>query len=337
MKITVQYDDIREFEFKPGTTLTEYLQLTQGDVKNRFLSGSPLVDCNCPACDNVKRNEAFSKFGLKYQECSNCKTLYVSPRPDEQAIDDYYRDSNARVFWNQHLLTETEAKRREKLFKPRVQWIIETVEEYFPAARRFTSINSVHSPFLQELIDSDYFKETNIVSPRADLSHVNCEKDGIEVVNDLTSAFSRSTDAVTLFEVIDRLSDVDAFAGALEKLLVPGGLCFLTTISISGFDLQVLWDKSNSIFPPDRMNVLSTEGLMTLFERHGFECIELSTPGLLDVQIVANACKENTSIEIPRFIRYLIDQRSDDTLQTFQEFLQMNQLSSFTRAVFQKK
>lgn len=337
MKTTVQYDDIREFEFKPGATLTSYLQLTQDDVKSYFLSRSSLVDCGCPACLGDERSEAFSKFGLKYQECSNCKTLYVSPRPDENAIDEYYRKSKAREFWNQHLLTETEAKRREKLFKPRVQWIIETVEEYFPSAQRFSSINSVHPPFLQELIENDYFKKIRIVTPRADLSHVSCEKDGVQVVNDAIGAFSNPTDAVTLFEVIDRLSDVNAFAGALEKMLVPGGLCFLTTISISGFDLQVLWDKSNSIFPPDRMNVLSTEGLVLLFERHGFECIELSTPGLLDVQIVANAYKENASIEIPRFVRYLIDQRDNDALQTFQEFLQMNRLSSFTRAVFQKK
>jgi len=337
MKTTVQYDDIREFEFKPGTTLTTYLQLTQDDVKSYFLSGLSLVDCDCPACLSDERSEAFSKFGLKYQECSNCKTLYVSPRPDEKAIDEYYRKSNAREFWNQHLLTETEAKRREKLFKPRVQWIIETIEEYFPSAQRFSSINSIHPPFLQELIENEFFKEIRIVTPRVDLSHVSYEKTGVQVVEDSIGSLSDKADAVTLFVVIDRLSDVDAFVGALERVLVTGGLCFLTTISISGFDLQVLWDKSNSIFPPDRMNVLSTEGLMTLFERHGFECIELSTPGLLDVQIVANAYKENASIEIPRFVRYLIDQRDSDTLQAFQEFLQMNRLSSFTRAVFQKK
>ena len=337
MKTTVQYDDIREFEFKPGTTLNTYLQLTQNDVNTFFLSGSFLVDCGCPACLSQKRSEAFLKFGLKYQECSNCKTLYVSPRPNEKAIDEYYRKSEAREFWNQHLLTETEAKRREKLFKPRVHWIIETVEEYLPAAQRFSSINTVHPPFLQELIESDYFKDIRIIAPRADLSHISCEKDGVQVVGNSIDTFSDTTDAVTLFEVIDRLSDVDSFVDALEKMMVSGGLCFLTTISISGFDLQVLWDKSNSIFPPDRMNVLSTEGLMILFERHSFECIELSTPGLLDVQIVANAYKENASIEIPRFVRYLIDQRGSDTLQTFQEFLQINRLSSFTRAVFQKK
>ncbi len=109
----------------------------------------------------------------------------------------------------------------------------------------------------------------------------------------------------------------------------PGGLCFLTSISISGFDLQVLWNNSNSIFPPDRMNVFSIEGLTALLERHGFECIELSTPGLLDVEIVANAYRQNPSMRLPRFVKYMLDKRDSETYQSFQEFLQRNRLSSF--------
>jgi len=137
--------------------------------------------------------------------------------------------------------------------------------------------------------------------------------------------------------VIDRLSDVGGFFGALERAMVPGGLCFLTTISISGFDLQVLWEKSHSIFPPDRMNAFSIQGLTALVERHGFECIELSTPGILDVQIVASALRENPQLELPRFVKYLLTNRDAEAQQSFQEFLQMNRMSSFVRAVLRKK
>lgn len=337
MKTTVRYDDIREFELKPGSALTTYLQLTQSDVKEYFLSGSPLSESNCPACLNSERNEAFTKFGLKYWECSHCKSLYISPRPAESTIDEYYQKSEARRFWAQQFLPETESKRREKLFKPRVQWIIDTVEEYFPSAQRVTSINDIHPPFIAELIESSYFKEINIINPKTGLKQINNEQQEVRLIEDSFEDIPTPSDAVTLFEVIDRLADVEAFFNTLEKMLVPGGLCFLTTISISGFDLQVLWEKSSSIFPPDRINVLSTEGLMLLFERHGFECIELSTPGLLDIQIVANAYKKDPQLNLPRFVKYLLENRDIDALQSFQEFLQMNRLSSFTRIAAQKK
>jgi len=339
MKTIVQYDDIREVELKPSTPLNTYLKLTQEDVKAYFLEGAELSDCNCPACLTGESNEGFVKFGLHYRECASCKTLYLSPRPEEATIDEYYRSSKARRFWEEQLSTATGAKRREKLFKPRVQWIIETIEEYLPSARRFASINTIHQPFLEELIESNYFKEITILNPKIKLNRLNSQIKKAKLVEQPIASLDRVNFAqgVSLFEVIDRLSDVETFCQALGRILVPGGLCFLTTVSISGFDLQVLWDKSNSIFPPDRINVFSTEGLLTLFERHGFDCIELSTPGLLDVEIVANAYKENPSLVLPRFVKYLLEKRDINAYRSFQEFLQLNRLSSFTRAVLRKK
>jgi len=339
MKTIVQYDDIREFELKPSTPLNTYLKLTQGDVRSYFLGGAALSDCQCPACLSGDRSKSFTKFGLQYWECTGCGTVYVSPRPDDSLINEYYKSSKARQFWNQQLATATEAKRRETLFKPRVQWIIEAVEEYLPSAWRFADINTIHHPFLAELIESDYFREITVLNPKIALEEADYQKRGIRIVEKPIDALPPDNlfDGVSLFEVVDRLSDVDAFFSALEGVIVPGGLCFLTTISISGFDLQVLWERSNSIFPPDRINVPSLEGLVLLSERHGFDCLELSTPGLLDIEVVANAYKEDPSINLPRFVRYILDNRDPGTLQSFQEFLQLNRLSSFTRMVLRKK
>jgi hypothetical protein len=339
MKTIVQHGDLREFELKPSTLLNTYLQLTQSDVKKCFIDGAVLLDCKCPACISGEKGKGFVKFGLRYWECSNCQTLYVSPRPDDSSIDEYYKSSKARKFWNKQFSTATEAIRRDKVFKPRVQWIIETVEEYLPSAKRFSSINAIHRPFLEELIESDYFKEVTIINQRVDLDEASYAKRGVRFIKKSIESvpLGNSVDAVALFEAIDQTSDIDSLFRGVQDMLISSGLCFLTTISVSGFDLQVLWEKSNSIFPPDRINALSIEGLGILFERHGFECIELSTPGLLDIEIVANAYKEDPSINLPRFVKYLLDKRDDDAHQLFQEFLQMNRLSSFARIVLRKK
>ena len=72
------------------------------------------------------------------------------------------------------------------------------------------------------------------------------------------------------------------------------------------------------------------------FESYGFAIRELSTPGQLDLDIVKNAMKDNSNLEVPDFVKYIIGKRDNKTHQSFKEFLQKHRLSSFTRIVLQK-
>jgi hypothetical protein len=100
--------------------------------------------------------------------------------------------------------------------------------------------------------------------------------------------------------------------------------------------LQVLWDKSKSIFPPDRINLISTEGFTKLFEKSGFKIIEISTPGQLDIELVKNELKSNKNLKLPRFISYMLENRDENSRYAFQEFLQRFNLSSHIRIAAKK-
>jgi hypothetical protein len=114
------------------------------------------------------------------------------------------------------------------------------------------------------------------------------------------------------------------------------GLLLLNATSISGFDLQVLWDQSTNIYPPDRINLISSEGLTCAAERHGFQVIEFSTPGMFDVDSVKHGLSNKTGNGETRFLRYLAAHRDADTLHDLQEFLQRHRLSSFVRLALRK-
>jgi hypothetical protein len=115
----------------------------------------------------------------------------------------------------------------------------------------------------------------------------------------------------------------------------PGGYVFISTLGVDGFDIQVLWEKSNSIFPPHHINFLSANGFKHLFERAGLEDVSVTTPGVLDVNIVQNAARRDPAIlESHRFLCNLL--ANDDTAASFQQFLSDNLLSSHTW-VFGKK
>lgn len=336
MKKVVLYDDMREIDFKPNDLLDKYMKITERDVKKYLIKPEPLKECDCPACQSKRDQITFSKFGLDYYECKNCGTLYISPRPGDKAIDDYYKNSRASKYWRETLSKDTETKRRTKIVKPRLQWIIDTVQEHLDRASRYVDINTSNALIVDEIAALETFDEKVIINPR--FAATDNYRHKVKIIEQPTNCciVEDKADVISLFEVIDRSSDINNLLDFLDRILIAGGLCFITTISISGFDLQMLRKESNSIFPPDRINVFSLEGIELLFERHGFECIELSTPGLLDVEIVASALKKNPSLDLPEFIRYLILKRGIDTHQAFQEFLQMNQLSSYVRAVFRK-
>jgi hypothetical protein len=119
--------------------------------------------------------------------------------------------------------------------------------------------------------------------------------------------------------------------------LNKGGLAFLTATSGSGFEIQLLAGRSPSVLPPDRLNLASIEGLRALFREPAWEICEISTPGLLDVEIVKRHLRDsNGDAEWP-FIHYVLRSRGQECHDSLQEFLQTHLLSSFTRLIVRKK
>ena len=82
------------------------------------------------------------------------------------------------------------------------------------------------------------------------------------------------------------------------------------------------------------MNFLSYEGMNTLIHKvGGFEVLEFSTPGGLDVQNV----REKVDLLNNNFVNYLLEERnSEELILSFQDFIQKNCLGSFGRLVLRK-
>jgi len=321
MKNVVFNDTGREIEFKPDRLLDEYRKLTAQDLKAEF-SAATLSPRNCPACLSNQQAKAFDKFGFAYVECRSCGTVYMSPAPRDEAIRQHYLTSASSRFWQDNLSKATEDKRIEKIYAPRLQWILDMTREYLPRAKKLASINDKNKSFVQGLARTAQFEQKLVINPYFEAP-------------DLPGA-RQSVDVVLAFETLDYAADIDRLIGDIKNLLVPGGLSFITTISISGFDQQVLWENSNAIFPPDRINVFSRKGLLQLFGRHGFEVLEYSTPGILDLDVIRHALAKDRDLPIPRFVKNLISEGNEQVFKDFQQFLQVNKLSSFVRILLRK-
>ena len=129
------------------------------------------------------------------------------------------------------------------------------------------------------------------------------------------------------FEVFEHIYSPKNFLTKLNQLIKPDGYIILSTLTISGFDLQILWEKSDSISPPHPINFFSIKGFEKIFQICGFSEINIFTPGVLDVDIFRNAIeKEPSLISSNRFLDKIL--RDEILAKSFQDYLSSNQLSS---------
>lgn len=140
-------------------------------------------------------------------------------------------------------------------------------------------------------------------------------------------SYAETGDLVVCFEVLEHVYDPLGFVRALSQFAKPNGYVMVSTLGVNGFDIQVLWEKSKSIFPPHHINFLSVDGFRRLFSRSGFVEVEVLTPGKLDVDIVRNAYKRDpTVLKGQRYMKALLGDKTKS--ERFQTFLSKNLMSS---------
>ena len=301
MRTVVSVQDLVELEIKPEPLLAEFRELTAKSVDEAFPEPT-LVPVRCPACDADDAALAFTKLGLTYRECHRCSTLYVSPRPPATALQAYYRDSEAAAFWRDRVLAKTGDARMEKLVLPRADWVIEGLAEHARGARTGFDTSANGAP-LRDLLSA----------------------------RGLRFSDQGPADFALAFDALDRAADLPGLIATLRDALRTGGLLFATVPSASGFEVQTLWERSDAVLPPDKLNVPSIDGVRRLFTPPVWEILELSTPGMFDVESVRREVQREPDLPWPRFVRSLALEVDDDDRAAFQEFLQRSRRASFAR------
>jgi Zn ribbon nucleic-acid-binding protein len=333
MKHVVVSSGLQEAEIRPPSLMTEFKRLSIGEAQIYFRSPENLTEVACPACDSKTKVEVFQKEGFAYQQCVDCKSVYVSPRPTQEALDHYYRESKASHFRVEELAKGTAEARRVHLLRSHANWMGRMVDEAGnPEARAYTDIDTNLPQVFEEARMLGLFDRLYSLNPFSPLD-VECESRGAVVVREPVSGQG----AVSAFEKLEHEFSPLGFLKEAASMLVRGGILFFTTRTISGFDLQILWGKAPYIFVPEHLNLLSIDGIHALLERADLELLELSTPGQLDLQLVLHAISGDPTIEIPTFFRYLLNHRDSEAHEDFQSFLQKHRLSSHLRVAAVKR
>jgi hypothetical protein len=312
--------------------LDNYLDLLSKDIKI-MLPKDSLQNASCPVTGEKEVQDSFSKMGMHYQVSQTFGNIYLSPRPTMEILRQFYQESTARKFWLTELWPQTQDVRKEKIIFPQLEWAQGFIAQY-SNERKLLLSEYLANYWGYYKSAKEFFTESNytLVEPLFDPDIANIDVETSYTTNEVEES---SMDAIFLFEALDRSVEPFDLLQKVFNSLKSGGLCFITCLLSSGFEVQVLGQKSEIFVPPERMNLLSYEGMNTLIEKlDGFEILEFSTPGVLDISNVINQPEEMEGFD---FFQYIFRYRKDpELLSSFQDYLQMNRLGTFGRLVLRK-
>jgi hypothetical protein len=328
--------NVTEEEIRPEKIFNEYLRLTALDTVN-FFSKTESYEISCPACGGDKGKEWVKKSLFTYKICPSCHTIYVSPRPTIDSFNAYYTDSPSTKFWASTFYKFTEAARREKLWKPKAEMIKQRILQFGDGipVQYIIDIGGGYGVFDEEITAIMDIKAI-VIEPSVHLAQI-CRDKGLEVVEKfmehiLPDELPTGRKCFVSFELFEHLHNPSFFLETVLNGMKKDDLFIFTTLSGMGIDIQILGEHSKSVSPPHHLNFMNPKSVTALLKRVGFEVLEATTPGVLDIDILKNN-KENIQ---DRFWSNFLEYASEEELAAMQKSISSAGLSSHMMIVCKK-
>jgi SAM-dependent methyltransferase len=322
--------DMKENDIRNPNVHESYLKLVHADSLRFFSDDCQLETVNCPCCGSNAHDKEFEKFGFTYVSCSRCRTLFTNPRPKLQPLEKFYTIAESSRFWVDKFFKPVAEARREKIFKPRANLLRKTLD-----GKRNLLIGDIGAGFglfleeLRKLLPNNKYIS---IEPSPEMAEI-CRSKGIEVLEEIIEKVDcnqYSFDVLCSFELFEHLHTPKTMLEAVYKLLKPGGELHLTTLNGEGFDILIQWKSSKAIFPPHHLNFFNPDSLKLLLESVGFKDIEITTPGVLDWDIVETGQSRN-QCDLEKIWKHIINNKPERCKKELQNWITNNNLSSHMR------
>ncbi len=324
---------MKEEEIRPEKIFNKYLQLAKNDIK-KYFKVAKREPITCPACDR-SGEYAFTKNGFIYEECHECLTLFVSPRPDAESFFEFYEKSDSVNYWASTFYKETAEARRDKIWKPKAKMINDIIKQHGAMSYEIIDIGGGFGMFSQEY-EKEFQEKVTVIEPGHALAAA-CREKGIVVIQNFledikAEQLSSRPKIFVSFELFEHLHSPQNFLKNLLYLMKSGDLFVFTTLSGVGVDIQALQKHSKSVSPPHHINFFNPKSASILLKNTGFDVLDVRTPGKLDIDILTN----NLNKIKDKFWHSFIVQSTEEEKENMQKFISDNGWSSHMLVVCKK-
>ncbi|MBF0329972.1 MAG: class I SAM-dependent methyltransferase [Nitrospirae bacterium] len=316
-----------EDDIRPDALKKDQESYIAQDIAFLHANKKEFVEISCPACGMDNKKTVFTKIGFEYKECSSCRMLYMSPRPTQSILGEFYSKSANYKYFNDYIFPASKEARRKNIFIPRVDKVVSICKEYGVSLNSILEIGAGFGIFCEELAKRNIFAD--IVGLEATDALYETTKDkGFKMYNGILEdvAIQEKFNVVVSFEVIEHVMNPLQHLAKINSLLLDGGVLLMTFPNYDGFDISVLGMESDSI-DHEHLNYFNEKAIKIILENSRFELLHIETPGKLDVELVRKKILSGEFLP-GGFIRNICVDNYDTTGKLFQEFIQKQNLSS---------
>lgn len=323
-------------DIRPDVLLKKQKQYIDEDITFLQSKKQKFVRVNCPACDTENVDVELVKNDFEYCECKKCGMLYMNPRPTCDILAEFYPNSPNYKFFNDYIFPASIETRREKIFIPRVQKIINLCRKYNIDTNKILEIGTGSGLFCEEMAKTAVFKDIVGVEASNSLAET-CGEMGFRIYNGILEnlEINETFDVIVSFEVLEHIFNPKDLLLKSNQLLNKNGIIMLTFPNYNGFEIEILREKSVAI-DHEHLNYFNENSISLILESAGFKLLAAETPGQLDVDLVKTEIL-NGGFKTNRFIENICVNENPELGANFQKFLIENKLSSNMLVIAQKK
>jgi rRNA maturation protein Nop10 len=274
------------------------------------------IDVDCPVCKSPKFKIWCEKDFLKYKTCSDCGLVYLSPRPNELSIENYYKKSVSASFFHEHILLAAEMARKP-LFQARwkqVQSLLKNQNNI-----QMIDYGSSIGSFLK-CVDDDIPRVGVELNEWARAYANKCKINTFYSLDAIYKSSNTLTNFLTAWEVLAHVTNWDLFNEELKQVFQKGGIITLTTPNIDSIEYQILGlHHPNVQFP--FLQFFSPKSIRGWLLSQGFEIEEIKTPGQMDLETIAEGFLHQSRSNWPNGLTRILYDQSEAWVQ-FRQLIQ---------------
>ncbi len=282
----------KEKEIHNDNIEAQWIKLVNEDVnelivphKSKFIKFK-----KCPSCGSTHLIKEFIHQELNYESCENCKLLFINPFPPEDVKTNYIINSKALEMWRKSI---DSLKTRKNLYVDRVNYLEKYLQNSFKKNKQKLTILEIgagNGELIDVLLKNFNHLIENIIVIEPQPINIRNEKiiyvQGI-LDEETSKSFINKCDLVLAFEVLEHILYPNKFLSLINKVLKVSGLFALSTPNGWSIETQLQTINSRNV-GFDHVRLFNPKSIDHLASNNSFKCLDISTPGKFDIEILSN-------------------------------------------------
>ena len=313
--------DYAEIKSKKGSLKNKKLFNQEKILAQKYVLEHPtkLQECSCPVCGHEYTQYIFARWDVNYQFCNSCNSIFVPV--EATTLEGYLAMPQMEELRSSDEYQEELEKRRADIWDEQIFWAEYRIYRYLRKNEHLDII--------------DYGNRNKGLSERFRNSKLCGQYELRDSILSMNTNKLEKADVLLYMNQLQHTLNPIEILSKLRDSIKDDGLLILNTRLGSGFDILTLKGGIDNIFPYEHVMLPSRKGLEKILDKAGYELLEITTPGTMDMEYVLEN-KERVD-HSNFFVKYLLNNVDAGGLVDFQQFLQKSGLSSFAQVIARKR